>query len=117
MDRGFALAEVIVTVTLVAVGGVALAGSIAVAARAVNHGRLETDAMIAARNELEVLRALPHDCTDAGRHERVLSNGRLWGQVAPAGPVGALRITATSVVSAPQRSIHVSLTTVVPCAR
>lgn len=113
--KGFVLVEVILTVTLIAVGGVALAGSLAVAARAVNDGRLRTDALIEARNEIEALRSLGVECSASGRRYRTISGGEVSVYVEAAGPVGATRITVTSVVLGPQGSIRVSLTTVVPC--
>jgi prepilin-type N-terminal cleavage/methylation domain-containing protein len=60
---GFTIIEVLVAVTILAVGVVALAGSAATVTRMINRGKIDTRAAQLATQQLEVLRATAYATT------------------------------------------------------
>jgi Tfp pilus assembly protein PilV len=66
---GFSITEVIVSVFIVSIGVIAFATAVALASRELQRGRIDTEISLLAADQLEQLKATPHDLVLDGQRD------------------------------------------------
>jgi prepilin-type N-terminal cleavage/methylation domain-containing protein len=114
--RGFTLVELLVAMTIAAVGFLGLAATHVTALRATGFGRAVSVAALAASEQIEVLRRIPYDEVASGEAEAVTADGHTYSRqvaVAPS-PAGVSKQVTVTVDWTDQLGAHqVALVTVI----
>jgi prepilin-type N-terminal cleavage/methylation domain-containing protein len=117
---GFTLVEVLVAITVLAVGVVAMAGSAGTVTRMVGRGKIDTRAVQTATQRMEMLRLAAYSTTPRCTAGTFVSGGPLTADKVTASWVvpnaGAARtVTVTVSYATPRGTRSETLTTVIEC--
>lgn len=110
-SSGFTLVEVLVALTILGIGILALTGSSGLVTRMIGRGKVETHAAMAASRRMEILRLAAHSTSPRCSSPSFASGGPViddalaqsW-TVAPAGKVRRVRVTVSYLTVRGSRS-------------